>query len=69
MTALQLKQRNEGMTQMFHEFTQSEFVAGLEIDLLWRRRRLATGIMLDLRNAIPSIKFPMPANGTVVEHA
>src|SRR5207244_12670102 len=64
------------MTQTFQEFSQSEFaghtaeeLAGLEIDLLRRWCRLATGIMLYLRNAIPSIRFRMPANGIVVEHA
>jgi hypothetical protein len=64
------------MASIFEELAQSqptrnraEKLAGLEIDLLRHRRRLAAGIARDLRDIIPGIGLGVTIDGIVVEHA
>jgi hypothetical protein len=64
------------MASIFEELAQSqptrnraEQLAGLEIDLLRHRRRLAAGIARDLRDIIPGIGLGVTIDGIVVEHA
>src|SRR4029434_6790525 len=74
--ALLIGSHDEGVAQTLQKATQSESardgaekLAGLEIDPLWRRRCLASGITLDFRSAVASIGVRIPGNRIVVEHA
>ena len=73
---LLVRGHDEGVAETFQELAQTkptryraQKLAGPEIDLLWRRRRLAARVTRDLRNIVPGVGFGVTIDGIVVKHA